>query len=493
MRRILFVAVAIIAGVTVLLQSCKKDDNNEPIEVPVSSVSLDCNELTLTVGDTRTLVASVAPENADDKALRWISLDPDIVSVDENGNMTALSKGTGKVTARPASEQSFDKAAYCVVTVVDKVIPAEEITLNKEFLNMFSNRSYQLTATVKPADATVTEIVWESSDEDVAIVNEKGVVTALKDGVAFISASVKNTEGTIFSECGVTVYGVSLSKTSAIIGVKDELALAPYIDSKSIAYSDIVFTPASGAYAETVKVNNDELRQVVGLSAGYAVIVGLYRGSIEMDTSLNLAFEVEVEDTFLTYISDMFNISGMGAVATTEEILAGTVNVGDKVLIMQAVDTCKNYAVRVAGLEKHKEKMTSATVGDTGVGFFLGTDIPYKSVKYGSAIMEMSTQRIVTTKELTGMLTVTKSNPIFKGDHMIAVSNNAKTVVRIVDIGDNEMLKPGKTYFNIKVETVSKENYYDSIICSLGQKITLKKDATEIGTFVVSDFDGASE
>ncbi len=488
MKRTVLTAIAVIAGMVVLLPSCKKDTNDEPVVVPVSNVTMDCAELAIEVGETRALVATVKPDNADDKALRWLSLDPAVVSVDENGTVKGLTAGTGKITARPASDQSFDKAAYCVVTVAEKVIPAEKITLNKTSLNMFSKKSYQLAATVEPADATVAEVTWESSDEEVAIVNKNGVVTALKDGDAIITASVKNADGFIAEDCGVSVYGVSLSKTSGIIGVKDTLALAPYVVSESIPYSDIAFVLASEYYAETIEARNDEFQNIVGLSAGEAVVVAVYKGYLEMDTSLNLAFTVEVEDTFLTYISDMFNIKGTGAVAATEKILAGTVNVNDKVLIMQAVDTCKNYAVRIAGLVKYRAQLPSASAGDTGVGFILGTDIPYKSIKRGSAIMEMDTQRIAVTKKLTGIMNITANTPLMKDTKVSFISNNMETLVQIVDIGDNEMLKPNKAYFNIGVEAVSSPNLYDSVICSLGQKIILRVGGTNLGTFIVTDF-----
>ncbi len=494
MKRTLLTAIAIIAGLAVLLPSCKKDNNNEePTIVPVSNVSLDCTELSIEVGETRPLTATVKPDNADDKALRWLSLDPTIVSVDENGTVTGLANGTGKITARPAADQSFDKAAYCVVTVVDKVIPAEKITLNKASLNMFSKKSYQLTATIEPADATVTEVIWESSDEDIAVVDEKGIVTALQDGDAIITASVKNADGTISEDCGVTVYGVSLSKTSGTIGVKDTLALAPYIVSESIPYSDIAFVLASEYYAETVEARNDEFQNIVGLSAGTALVVAVYKGDVKMDTGLDLAFTVEVEDTFLTYISDVFNIKGLGAVAATEKILAGTVNVNDKVLIMQAVDTCKNYAVRVAGLQYFRADVPSASAGDTGVGFLFGTDIPYKSIKRGSAIMGMTTNRIAVTKKLTGIMYITTHTPLMKDAKVSFISNNAETLVQVVDMGDKEMLLPNKAHFNIGVEAVSTPNLYDSVICSLGQKIILRVGGTNVGTFIVTDFKEGTE
>ena len=79
--------------------------------VVVTGVSLDKTELTLLVGQTQTLVATVVPENATDKTVTWESSAKDVVSV-ENGQVTALKVGTSTITAKAG-----DKQANCTVTV----------------------------------------------------------------------------------------------------------------------------------------------------------------------------------------------------------------------------------------------------------------------------------------------------------------------------------------------------------------------------------------
>ena len=58
--------------------------------VPVTGVELDITEMGLVVGETAVLTATVLPENATDKSVTWLSSAPEIVSVDENGNVQAL-------------------------------------------------------------------------------------------------------------------------------------------------------------------------------------------------------------------------------------------------------------------------------------------------------------------------------------------------------------------------------------------------------------------
>ncbi len=84
-------------------------------KVPVSGVSLDVTELTLNIGESKKLTATVKPDNATDKAVVWTSADPAVAAVDENGKVTALSAGTTVVTAKAGGV-----SAACTVTVAHK-------------------------------------------------------------------------------------------------------------------------------------------------------------------------------------------------------------------------------------------------------------------------------------------------------------------------------------------------------------------------------------
>ena len=59
----------------------------------VTGVSLNKESLVLGIGDSDTLIATVFPENATDKSVTWSSNDSSIATVDNNGNVTAVSEG----------------------------------------------------------------------------------------------------------------------------------------------------------------------------------------------------------------------------------------------------------------------------------------------------------------------------------------------------------------------------------------------------------------
>jgi len=99
--------------------------------VAVSSVSLDKNATSLTVGEIEQLTATVLPENATDKAVSWHSSIPSVASV-SNGLITALSKGTTDITVCTADGA---KIAICEVRVTDLNIEEPTLILRETFGN----------------------------------------------------------------------------------------------------------------------------------------------------------------------------------------------------------------------------------------------------------------------------------------------------------------------------------------------------------------------
>ncbi len=80
----------------------------------VASVSLNKGNITLNIGETATLVATVSPDNATDKSVSWTSSDPAVATVDQNGKVTAVKAGNATITVKSTDG---DKTATCAVTV----------------------------------------------------------------------------------------------------------------------------------------------------------------------------------------------------------------------------------------------------------------------------------------------------------------------------------------------------------------------------------------
>jgi len=83
----------------------------------VSAVSLNKTELALTAGDTQTLIATITPDEANNKNVSWSSDKPSVATVDENGKVTAVAVGTANITVKTLDGE---KTAVCAVTVTAK-------------------------------------------------------------------------------------------------------------------------------------------------------------------------------------------------------------------------------------------------------------------------------------------------------------------------------------------------------------------------------------
>ena len=177
--------------------------------IPVSSVSLNKSSLSLVEGESSTLTASINPSDATDQTITWSSSNTAVATVN-GGKVTAIKEGTSTITASCGG-----KSATCAVTVKKKVIPVTSVSLNKTTVKLKQNETVQLTATVNPTDATDKTLKWSSSNTVIATVTNNGLVKALREGTATITATAGDKSAT----CTVTV---SNTGTGGNEGVGDE-------------------------------------------------------------------------------------------------------------------------------------------------------------------------------------------------------------------------------------------------------------------------------
>lgn len=164
--------------------------------IDITSVTLNKTELTLVVGDSETLIATVKPDDATDKTVTWSTSDPAIAAVDNNGMVTAVKEGSVTIIAKAG-----EKEASCKVTIVATLVPVSSISLDKTSVEIKEGESVVLIATVGPENATYKTVTWKSSEELVATVDVNGKVTAKKTGRAIITAQA----GGLNATCTVIV------------------------------------------------------------------------------------------------------------------------------------------------------------------------------------------------------------------------------------------------------------------------------------------------
>ena len=166
---------------------------------PVESVSLDKSEMELTEGDEATLMATVNPSNASNKNVIWSS-DKTSVATVADGKIIAVKAGIATITVKT---EDGGKTATCKVTVKEKVYPVESISLDKTFVELMEGETLILSATITPHNATNKNMVWMSTDDSIASVDNKGKVTAIKEGTVIIT--VRTEDGDKTASCEINV------------------------------------------------------------------------------------------------------------------------------------------------------------------------------------------------------------------------------------------------------------------------------------------------
>lgn len=167
--------------------------------VQVTDISLDKSNIEMFVGeDDIYLVANIEPEDATNKALIWTSSNFNVLKINA-GLLKAISPGVAKVSVTTVDGKFI---AECNV-VVKSVIKVTSIKIDKSQATLEIGETLALIATVNPFNATNKEVTWRSSNDEVATVDENGIVTAISNGI--ITITVRTKEGNFSVTCKITV------------------------------------------------------------------------------------------------------------------------------------------------------------------------------------------------------------------------------------------------------------------------------------------------
>ncbi|MBO4548833.1 MAG: Ig-like domain-containing protein, partial [Abditibacteriota bacterium] len=164
------------------------------IEAVIHPETITLNKTSVTIDKDKTvkLKATVNPDNATDKTVKWKSSNSFVAAVDSNGLVTGQTPGKAVITAYAADN---GVAASCTVTVKNPPEPVKVtgVTVGPSNLTLKVGQTAALTATVLPKNATDKKVSWSSLNSKIASVDENGVVKAVRVGTTFIK--VKTDDG----------------------------------------------------------------------------------------------------------------------------------------------------------------------------------------------------------------------------------------------------------------------------------------------------------
>lgn len=168
------------------------------VDVKGEAVHISPEDLTLGVGAQVPLKLSFLPTDCTDRALRWLSSDTKVLTVDENGLLSACGEGTAFVTVLT------EDALTAAMEVRVEAAPSD-LQLDPARAALERGDTLQMQLMFLEDDGSVDEsdhlTVWSSSDSSIASVDQNGLVTALKSGECRIQATADG----MTAECRLTV------------------------------------------------------------------------------------------------------------------------------------------------------------------------------------------------------------------------------------------------------------------------------------------------
>lgn len=258
-----FAAAMILGGA-----GCKKSPS--VVDVPVTAFSLSATSLELKIDETKQLDVLFFPENAADyPKLIWESDDDKVVTVSQEGLVTAVGVGTAVVTAR-TNDGSLSET--CAV----KVWKYKDLEFSEEIYRVWGGAEHptQITFTPTPSTAVAEDFIWELERPELLDLQlgREAYARALEGGKCKMTVTPKDGDA-------------SLSKSTYIIAYKYRFSL----HNRRPDYSEL-FVNYGIADGGTIDLTN-----TYDMDNGHPCLYVITFGDFELEPNKN--FEIVVEDT----------------------------------------------------------------------------------------------------------------------------------------------------------------------------------------------------
>jgi len=276
-KKILSIIASLCALCCVTFGGCNSNPTVGTVEesiVKIAETSLD-----LSVGDSYQLSVLVLPSS---EVVEWSSSNPEIVSVDQQGKVTAHTSGTAVITA---SIGEYEKS-FCTIQVEQIKLSVYSFALRNDEVVLFVGEDYKINYTLFYGDKKIdnASIVWSSSNVAVATVTSEGVIQPLAFGETTVTAMyyISNDE-VLMEECKVSVYeyiDLRIAEATEVIEVYpgESITLTPLVydidgNKVEINRDDLIFSSLNNAI---ISYENGTFR---ALACGEAKVKLFYHGS----------------------------------------------------------------------------------------------------------------------------------------------------------------------------------------------------------------------
>lgn len=173
---------------------------SDDLIMPIATITFVENPVNVYIGDSIPLQFSFSPNSASIDSISWTSEDESIAIVDNNGMVSGIGEGETYILAFSRNVKS-----YCKIIVSQKPILIEQITLNFTEVNAEVGDQICLIPSIVPLNASNQNLRWESSDSNIAYVEQNGKVNIVSNGTCIIT--VCSTDGSdVYASCSINAY-----------------------------------------------------------------------------------------------------------------------------------------------------------------------------------------------------------------------------------------------------------------------------------------------
>ena len=239
----------------------------EPVEgvtiAQGNKITVEGNSIT-PLGSTTQLDAVITNDRATNKNVTWSSSNTSKMKVDSNGVVTCMAVSYPATAVITATTEDGGFTASCEVTFVKQKVDSVSVDITELTLTQGASKSVQ--AVINPSDATIKDVVWSTSNQEVATV-ENGVVTGVSVGNAVITVTTK--DGGFTADCSVKVR----ADKSALASIIDKVENANLNEND---YDAALWQALKNALETAVEINNNELASQSEVDSAAAALTQAY-------------------------------------------------------------------------------------------------------------------------------------------------------------------------------------------------------------------------
>ena len=433
---------------------------------PVTRITVSAADKNVAAGGTVSLTYAILPEEASKKDVTWTSADERIATVDENGVVTGVKKGTARITATAA-----DGSRIRATISLNVIQNAEEITLDKTEVTVDVGRSAAVKATVLPKETNNKAVVWSSSDEGIATVNKDGRVTGVALGQCEITCTSK-TNGEVQAKAVVTVQQPVKKITideAPVIYAGDSAKLTAHVEPADASNPALTFRSAN---EKVLTVDADGT--ITALKYGEATVVAESTDGSKRQAKIKVKVMQHVTGVHTLRRIAYIDIGASNTTRAVVEPEKGTNNnmtweIADSSIAVIEPDRKQPNRVKIKGLRAGETTVT-CTTEDGGYQASLKVKIGdwEKSLKWVNAEIDGRGNPLLAIKNVSDLdiTSVKVEITCFDWDGNPATGINTKDGTNVLTAVYSKPLEPGKTTKELdgwKIQDWNKEVVYASM------------------------------